>query len=444
MLLTVDIGTSSFKSALWDFSGKRLLFFSVPISINADNGSMQNAAKYPAYEADPSVWLRAFEECCENLLKNCGNFNKVEAIVISGNGPSLVPVLGKPVIDNKLNVPAENARLWLDRRASEYQDAVSEAAGGFVDASFFLPKIMHIKNEEKEIYNRTITFLGCPEYLAYALTGQNKTVFPCEGFDRWFWNESVLQKLDLDASRFPDFIRPGEQFGELSASAAKLFGFKENIPVVSGGPDFFSAIIGSGVKKPGQALDRTGSSEGINLCTYKLISIDNFLSYKHPIKPYWNLSAIISKSGMLIENELKKLGVNNFDEFISLAVRNREEKEKSARQVLEKLCFQIKEIIIKMENEEAIIDELRVTGGLSHCDLLNRIKADITGKKIITLNYKEAELLGCAVIGCCYLGKFTSYSEASSAMIKTNKQYEPDLKNTDFYNELFNNKKRCS
>jgi len=419
MLLTVDIGTSSFKSALWDFCGNRLSFYSVPLSIQ-NNGDLK-------HEADPLIWLNGFKECCKNIFSGSFSINKAEAIVISGNGPSLVPVFGAPEIKNGLYAPALNARLWLDRRAEKYQDIVKNVMGGFVDASFFLPKIMYIKNEEREIFEKTKTFLGCPEYLAYTLTGQAKTVFPCEGFDRWFWNDDVLKELKLDASKFPEFINPGEQFGVLSASAADLLGFKKNIPVISGGPDFYAAILGSGVTEPGQALDRTGSSEGINLCTNKLINLDNFLSYKHPIKPYWNLSAIISKSGIAIENECKRLGVSNFDNFISLAKENCEEKGKSARTVLEDICFKIKEIIIKMEGQCANINELRVTGGLSDCDLLNQLKADITGKKIITLNYKEAELLGCAIIGCCFLGKYASYAEASSAMLKVNKCYEPGL-----------------
>ena len=427
MLLTVDIGTSSFKSALWDFKGNRLSFCSVPLSVNIGRGSIQ--------ETDPAIWLRAFEKCCQKYLTDCGceQLKKIEALVISGNGPSLVPVLGKPSAGNDLNVPALNARLWLDRRAEKYQEAVKDVMGGFVDAGFFLPKIMHIKNEEKEIYEKIDTFLGCPEYLAYALTGNAKTVFPSEGFDRWFWNDDVLRKLDLDRRKFPDFIRPGEPFGVLSQSAAKCFGFEGNIPVISGGPDFYAAILGSGVTMPGQALDRTGSSEGINLCTKKMINIKNFLSYRHPIKPYWNLSSIISRSGIAIEDECKRLGINNFDEFVSLANKNCDEKEKLSRAVLENICFQIKEIILKIENENEDVkfDELRVTGGLSGCDLLNQLKADITGKKIITFDYKEAELLGCAIIGCCYLGKYASYPEASSVMLKIKKYYEPNLRTSN-------------
>ena len=261
MLLTIDIGTSNFKSALWDYEGNRLSFASVPMS----------------HDGDTDQWLKGFKFCCLQL----GNQDKVMAIVISGQGPTLVPVLK--------NGTASDARVWFDRSAEEYQDEVSKVMGGYVDAAFFLPKVLMIRNEEEELYSYAKFFLGCPEYLAYRLTGNACSVFPSDGFDRWFWNDSVLKKLGLETHKFPPFIRPGEKFGILSEKPAQDFGFKGGIPVISAGPDFYAAILGAGITKPGQALDRTGSSEGINLCTENRINADKLMSYGHPIKPYRNL-----------------------------------------------------------------------------------------------------------------------------------------------------------
>jgi len=406
MLLTIDIGTSTFKSALWDYDGNRLSFFSAPLFVKTEGEK---------HEADPAQWINAFKESCLKL----GNLKNAEVIVISGNGPSLVPVMEER--------HQEMARLWMDRRAVKYQEEVSELMGGFVDARFFLPKILYIKNEEKEIYKKTKYFVGCPEYLAYTLTGQVKTVFPCEGFDRWFWNNNVLEKLNLDAQKFPAFIKPGEQFGNLISSAADQYGFSKNIPVISGGPDFFAAILGSGVTKPGQACDRTGTSEGINLCAKNYVNTSGLKSsglmcYGHPIKPYWNLSGIISSSGKRIEEAYSKLNVS-IDAFFILA-----QKDKNAKSVLEKIGFEMLDIINNMEKSGEKVESLHVTGGLSGCDILNQIKADITGKEILVGSHKETELLGLFMTGALFTGKFKSYEEASAKMCKIEKTFEPDLR----------------
>jgi sugar (pentulose or hexulose) kinase len=159
------------------------------------------------YEVDPEVWLRAFEDCCRRL----GPLGKVEALVISGNGPTLTPVTGEPVCDaGGLRLDAAPARLWLDRGVREEAAAVSAVMGDFVDPSFFLPKALGIKKREPGLYEKTKAFLSCPEYLAYALTGEARTVFPSEGFDRWYWNEEALEKLGLEKEKFPPFIAPGD------------------------------------------------------------------------------------------------------------------------------------------------------------------------------------------------------------------------------------------
>jgi len=466
VLLTIDIGTSSFKSALWDFDGSRLSFAAVPLSISLNDGLK--------HEAECAQWLHAFESCCKKL----GNLAAVEAVIISGNGPSLVPVLGEPSVgEDGLSLPARNARLWLDRRAVKYQEEVKEAAGGFVDASFFLPKILYIKNDENELYRETKYFLGCPEYLSCALTGEARTVFPSDGFDRWFWNNAVLEKLGLDAEKFPPFIRPGDSYGTILPSAARRFGFSHNVPVITGGPDFFAAILGAGVTEPGQACDRTGSSEGINLCTKNRVGDQRLMSYGHPVKPYWNLSGVINTTGKAVDWCIDLFGLKHFDDFIALAGRSRSgsgglvflpylagerapvwdpsvrglwrgislscTRAEFANSILEGTAFAIRDVISVMEEAGERAGQLRVTGGLAGCPRLNQIKADVTGREVLEPVHKEAELLGLAAIGACFLGKFSSFAEASSAMFRIEKLYSPDPKNTALYDELFFEYRKC-
>ena len=469
MLLTVDIGTTHFKAALWSFEGERLAFAARALFISEK------------FEVDTSAWIFAFDECCKELFSLCSQeFKELKAIVISGNGPTLVPVFDDY---NELNFQNcdSKARLWLDRRAVKFQAEVSSVMGAYVDASFFLPKILYIKNEENELYHKTKFFLGCPEYLAFFLTGKACNVFPSLGFDPWFWNDNILEKLSLDKEKFPEFIKPGCEFGTLLPSAALKFNLTKDIPVISGGPDFFAALLGSGITERGQVCDRTGSSDGINLCTENHVKDDKLMSYRHPVKPFWNLSGFINTTGKAVDWACALLGVKTFDDFISLAKNSKKGsggalflpylagertlkgdtsalwkgltlstgREELANSVLEGIAFAIKNILSDMEKavnkdqsdkNKAVTNmhpQLRVTGGLAGCSYLNQIKADITGLEILEGVHKEAELLGLAVIGSCMLGKFKSYEEASSAFYRIEKRYEPDIKNKSLYDEMF-------
>jgi xylulokinase len=426
----------------------------------------------------------------------------VEALVISGNGPSLAPVTGPPDAAATAGGAAPSAaaaRLWLDRRAEKAAAEVSAVIGDYVDPGFFLPKALGIKNDEPALYGRTLFFLGCPEYLAYALTGEARFVFPSEGFERWYWNDEVLRKLGLDAEKFPPFVFPGETVGTALPGAAGRFGFRAGVPVIAGGPDFFVSILGAGVVKPGQVCDRSGTSEGINLCTEKRIMDKRLMSYGHPVKPYWNLSGIISTTGKAIEWGRDLLGLKSYDEFYSLAAsaagseaaagpaagaeesagaskrpeRNPRGHRRNvpvflpylagerapvwnpsvrgalfglglssgraefARSIIEGVCLAIRDVITVMEETGAAVGELRVSGTATESGILNQIKADVTGKEVLTLSCPEAELLGLAIIGASALGKYGSFAEAASALVKIESRRRPDEKKAALYDRIF-------
>ena len=475
MLFTVDIGTSIYKSAVWDFEGNRIAFASIPLYVSLSDG--------PRHEADSGQWLKAFEDSCLKLAGDMGTrFAAIEAVVISGNGPSLTPVFGGAEDRAGLNIPAASSRLWLDRRAEEAAQQVSAFLGGFVDASFFLPKVLDIKTNEPELYEKTKYFLGCPELLAYALTGEARSVFPSDGFERWFWNDQILEHFDLNRKKFPPFIRPGEIFGTLSPKIAARLGLKPEIPVITGGPDFYTAILGTGTVKPGQVCDRAGTSEGINACTENHIVDGRLMSYGHPVKPFWNLSGIISTTGKAVEWARNLLGLKTYNEFFSLAqtappgagnlvflpylsgerapVWNPAARgilrglglstgrPEFALSVLEGVCFAIRDVISVMEEAStfmkagAVIGELRVAGTASGNMLLNRLKADITKKKVTSFVQKESELLGLAIIGACALGRYDSFSEAANALVRPEETWYPDEKNTLLYDDLFEEYRR--
>jgi hypothetical protein len=101
VLLVIDIGTSNFKAALFNNDGFYKNEVSLPLNM-ARPAETSAAATAPTagsappeagrHEADPALWLRAFSEAVSRL----GSLADVEGVVISGNGPTVVPVTGEP------------------------------------------------------------------------------------------------------------------------------------------------------------------------------------------------------------------------------------------------------------------------------------------------------------------------------------------------------------
>jgi xylulokinase len=460
LLLTIDIGTSTFKGALFSNDGICLKLAAVPLAPAAGD------------EAEPGAWLEAFQ----NVLGRLGPLAGTEAAVISGNGPTLVPVTGEPEWKagaSRLSLPADSARLWLDRRAREEAALISARSDGFVDPSFFLPKALWIKNRQPRLYERTRYFLSAPEFLAYALTGQARTVFPSRGFERWFWNKELLLALDLDPERFPPFISPGETIGEIPLSLTQAWGLPRGLKVIAGGPDFFVSILGTGTVKPGRACDRSGTSEGINLCTRERIMDSRLMSYAHPISAYWNLSGIISTTGRAAAWARELLGMEgrSFDDFYRLAASAKPGsggliflpylageraplwdpaargvltglslstgRGELARSVIEGAAFAVRDVISVMEECGCSPGELRVTGGPSESDFFNQVKADVSGRPFLLPAQKDAELLGLAIIGAAALKAYGSLEEAAEALVTIKKTFYPRKEYGALYAGMF-------
>jgi xylulokinase len=460
VILAVDIGTSTFKAAVFSREG----FCSGQAAIPLDSGGGETC------EADPGLWLAAFEA----VLPRLGGLGALEALVISGNGPTLVPVTGTPAAGGAgLSLPAARARLWLDRRAGEESRRVSELSGAYVDPGFFVPKALWIKNREAGLYEKTRCFLAAPEYLACALTGEERTVFPSAGFERWYWNGDLLRALDLDPAKFPPFISPGEFIGTPAAAVASRLGLPAGLKVFAGGPDFFMSILGAGVTGAGQACDRSGTSEGVNLCTQERIADPRLMSYGHPVSPLWNLSGIISTSGKAVAwaRELLGLGGLPYESFFELAAQAppgarglvflpylageraphwdphargvfqglslATGRAELARAVAEGICFAIRDVITVMQDCGAPVRELRLTGGPAASPFLNQLKADISGYPALLPVRRDAELLGLAAVGTAALGYYSSFGEASAALVSVERSFSPAKETAALYEDRF-------
>jgi xylulokinase len=480
VLLVIDIGTSAFKAALVNYDGSGGRFVSLPLG--GDLGC----------ETDPARWLRAFEEAAARF--GGGSLAAVEAVVISGNGPTLTPVIGTPaIVDGNLSLPSAPARLWLDRRAEEEARTVSRIMSGFVDPSFFLPKALAVKNREPELYEKTKWFLAAPEYLACALTGERRTVIPSEGFVRWYWDDTALEALGFDKEKFPPWVMPGEPIGTVTKAAAARFGFKSNVNVIAGGPDFFVSILGTGAVSPGRACDRSGTSEGINLCCSERVGDKRLMCYGHPVRPYWNLSGIISTTGGAVAwgRELLGMAALPYAAFFGLAESSPAGAggliflpylagERSpvwdphargvfmglglgtgrgeiARAIAEGICFAIRDVITVMEEAGAPVEELRVTGKPGESAFLNRLKADITGRPVLVpapravlsgtaktvetrpggTAFLPAELLGLTALGAAGMGVYGSAEEAVRDLVGIAETFVPNGEKKRVYDSAF-------
>lgn len=384
-----DIGTSSLKAALIDKNGcvykqERLFFHSKVLAED---------------------WVISFE----NLFKHLSDYAKLEklklcGICISGNGPTLVSV----------SKNSETLLLWNEKPPANFKTKIEQSR------SIFLPRYELFKFlYPKEYDNADFIFSG-QEFLIYKLTGKVVTVLPEARYTQAYYTDEDIKAFGIEKSKLPPFTALGTPCGEY-----------RSIPVFAGAPDFIAALIGTNTICPGNACDRAGSSEGLNICVETLPSkekLKGLLVLPSPVAPFWNVSFKIADSGSLFLNYIKENGGSflDFDSFIKkieeLPAFPKGNYPKTVagkgKRLVENLANQIKSGMDLLENATGFRPIYTLCGGQAKSEKWCKIKAEITGRKFKHLQIADAELLGNACIAFTALGEYKNLSEAARAVCK--------------------------
>jgi len=368
-VLTADIGSTSLKCALMDNRGNILSYDKFRFGSTNNNN---------LYTADLE---NGFYKTVKNIKNNITN-TCVEAICISGNGPTSIP------LDSGFK--SDELLFWYDSPVN------SDFANNTIIKSFFLPHIILFKKNNPQKYNKTCCFMTPNDWLLRLLGAEPVTSIPSDLYKPYYYDAGQCRITGIDINKFPIQIIMGTIAGVLSAEAAKKTELTAGIPLVAGTPDFISAIIGSGTSKPGMVCDRTGRSEGINMCIdsvcKKKLDITNckMRILPHVINNYWNLSAVLPDSG-------------NMDEFCR------------ALDSFKQLGLPIK--------------EMTISGGQGVTPEKNRIKSDLSGCIINIPENINTELTGNAILAYMALGKFTGLQEGIAGMTRIRETVIPNTEN---------------
>lgn len=365
-VLSVDIGTTSLKAGFISADGEVVSFYRQSI-LFCDG---QFVARQ---------WKKALRKAVRKMLRQCGKNNvSIKAIAISGNGPTVVSKNGRTL---RWNENIDYNLLGISRL--QYGN------------SLFLPRIMAFKACFPSDYSNSDYIFSGPEYLIYELCNAAVTVLPEERFKDAYWDKGCLGPCGIPAEKLPDFVSPGTICGKLLANEARALRLPASIPIVAGGPDFVVALIGTNTLSAGKLCDRSGSSEGFNLCSQKFIVVPGVRSLPSVIPGLWNLSVLIPDSGKIDEDERLEACKNAVDLLRSVA----------------------------SDNEIIFPDTMVATGGQTKAEDYMTRKTAALGLSVGVCQISDAELLGDACAGWVALGKFSSLKEAAAALVRETVTY---------------------
>ena len=249
VLLVFDIGTSGLKASLVDerLNILRNVTTTYPTHYLPGGGVEQDAADWWMSAVRAMLMLR---ELVPEYLK------QVDAIGVSGHMLGLLPMdregqaLRPAIIRRDTRAKAVTETL-LDRYGADYFYRIS---GNVLTPNLTLSKAVWLHENEPEVYEKTVRFLQCKDYLVYRLTGSMDTTDFSDASRAGLMNlqtrdydYDMLETLSLHAEKFPT-IRPGCAIaGHLTEEAAYHLGLRAGIPVSVGGGNGMCESVGAGV-----------------------------------------------------------------------------------------------------------------------------------------------------------------------------------------------------
>ncbi|MGF1475728.1 MAG: FGGY-family carbohydrate kinase [Geminicoccaceae bacterium] len=270
VVVGIDSSTQSTKAIAFDRQGR---------SVAEGRGQvpLSNPTLY-WFEQEPEHWWSSTAEALGQLTDKV-DAGAIEAISIS-NQRETIGFL------NANGEPTRPAMVWLDERARAEVETADEAFGAErihqitgrpVDLTPCLYRLRWLAKHEPQIFEQTQKFVDVNAYLTKRLTGRLACGwFACDPMGYFDlaeknWSAPLLEWLEIDETRLPEFEAPGDLLGEVTEEAASATGLKPGTPVFAGGGDGQCAALGTNCTASDQAYLNLGTAVvgGIWSAAYK-------------------------------------------------------------------------------------------------------------------------------------------------------------------------------
>ncbi|SDQ19075.1 xylulokinase [Flagellimonas zhangzhouensis] len=261
-----DIGSSSIKAALiYEHDGGVLAVEQFP------KKEMPIVSEQKGWaEQDPELWWQHVCTVTKTLIEHNGiSKDDIKGIGISYQMHGLV------VVGRNLK-PLRPSIIWCDSRAVAIGENLFHSAGTEKcvehvlnsPGNFTLSKLIWIKENEPEIYNRIYKFMLPGDFIALKLSGECVTTPSglSEGIMWDFKNNTLatwlLEEAGIDESLVSD-IRPSfSEQGFVNKQGASESGLPEGIPIMYRAGDQPNNALSLNVMEPGE-IAATGGTSGV-------------------------------------------------------------------------------------------------------------------------------------------------------------------------------------
>ncbi len=268
--LGIDIGTYESKGVLVDADG-------TIVGRAARSHEMIVPRPGWAEHRAEEDWWDDLKAVTRSLLTDTGvSPNDIAAVACSAIGPCMLPVdaAGTPLMNAVLYGVDGRAVAEIDELTARIgTDVLLDRCGNPLTTQSVGPKILWLKRNRPEIFEKTAKVLTSTSYLVYRLTGEyvidhytavNFTPLYLPDTQDW---STELAGYIVGPDRLPRLGWSAEIAGTVTARAAAETGLAEGTPVTVGTVDAAAEAISVGTSRPGDMMVMYGSTIFIIMLT---------------------------------------------------------------------------------------------------------------------------------------------------------------------------------
>jgi len=258
-VIGIDVGTGSARAGVFDFSGKMLGVASRDIQ------TWKTGSDFVEQSSD-NIW-QAVCESVQDAMSSSG----IQASDIKGVGfdatCSLVAIdaEGCPVTVSPDGDDARNIIVWMDHRATAQAAKINNSGhrvlnyvGGTISPEMETPKLLWLKENLPDTWDRTAHFFDLPDFLTWRASGQSSRSL-CSTVCKWTylgheqqWDRGYFESIGLGDLAQENFTRIGTDIrpmgspvtGGLSAQAAAELGLLPGTPMATSIIDAHAGALG--------------------------------------------------------------------------------------------------------------------------------------------------------------------------------------------------------
>ena len=484
-LLGLDIGTTGCKAVAFDEEGSLLA-----------RAYREYSLLHPKpgwAELDVNLLWKKIKEVIFDVA-NKTRSDPIKALSVSTQGEAVVPVTkdGKPLYNFSVSFDKRTepqCQWWQEEIGKE---EIFQITGMPLHPMYTINKIMWLKENRRDIYRKAWKFLCVEDFVIFklgAFPAINHSLAArtmCFDIREKKWSEKILSLAGVRKELLSEPKPSGCPVGKVNSKIAEELNLKSDVVVVTGGHDQPCGALGAGVVSPGLVMNAIGTSDvlcsAINepLLNKEMLG-NNYCCYPHTCPDIYITISFNLTGGLLLKwyrdtfcfeekMEAKRAGRDVYDiiveranpepvdiyilpHFVGSGTPTLDSKSKGAilgltidttkedisRAILDSNNYDLRLNMDKLKEAGIPMEEIRTIGGGAKSERWLQLRANVLGKRVCTLKVSEAVSLGAAILAGVGINIFTSPQQGAQQWVKTDRAFEPDVKQHSQYRERYQN-----